>query len=98
MKTVCIDGKKLNLNTDQATNVSWSQWCYMESNENHQKKIHSTTHNTCTGELTECIRNDWNKVLTHVNIKACVHYFYQIFIFSPNDSPLNTMKNVFHFI
>ena len=24
--------------------------------------------------------------------------FYQIFIFSPNDSPLKTMKNVFYFI
>ena len=24
--------------------------------------------------------------------------FYQIFIFTPNDSPLKTMKNVFYFI
>ena len=54
----CIDGKKLNLNIDPATNVSWSQWCYMESNENHQKKVQSITYNTCTGKLTECIRND----------------------------------------
>ena len=30
--------------------------------------------------------------------KACVHYFYQIFIFSPNDRPSKTMKNVFYFI
>ena len=30
--------------------------------------------------------------------KACVRYFYQIFIFTPNDSPLKTMKNVFYFI
>ena len=28
-------------------------------------------------------------------LKACVRYFYQIFISSPNDSPLETMKNVF---
>ena len=27
--------------------------------------------------------------------KACVAIFYQISIFSPNDSPLKTMKNVF---
>ena len=27
-------------------------------------------------------------------VKACVRYFYQVFIFSPNDSPLKTMKNV----
>ena len=39
----CIDGKKLNLNIDPATNVSWNQWCYVESNENHQKKIQSIT-------------------------------------------------------
>ena len=31
-------------------------------------------------------------------LKACVCYFYQIFIFSPNDIPLKTMKNVFYFI
>ena len=30
--------------------------------------------------------------------KACVRYFYQIFIFSPNDSPSKTVKNVFYFI
>ena len=27
----------------------------------------------------------------------CPVFFYQIFIFSPNDSPLKTMKNVFFF-
>ena len=31
-------------------------------------------------------------------LKACVRYFYQIFISSPNDSPSKTMKNVFYFI
>ena len=31
-------------------------------------------------------------------LKACVRYFYQIFIFSQNDWPLKTMKNVFYFI
>ena len=30
--------------------------------------------------------------------KACVCYFYQISIFSRNDSPLKTMKNVFYSI
>ena len=30
--------------------------------------------------------------------KACVHYFHQIFVFSPNDSPSKTMKNAFYFI
>ena len=31
-------------------------------------------------------------------LKACVCYFYQIFIYAPNDSPSKTMKNVFYFI
>ena len=35
--------------------------------------------------------------LTLDDFKACVLYFYQIFIFSPNDSPLETMRNVFYF-
>ena len=30
-------------------------------------------------------------------VKACVRYFYQIFIFSPNGSPLKPIKNVFLF-
>ena len=35
----------------------------------------------------------------NVALKACVSaIFYQIFIFSPNGSPLKTMKNVFYFI
>ena len=34
----------------------------------------------------------------YVAIKARVRYFYQIFIFSPNDSPSNTIKNAFYFI
>ena len=31
-------------------------------------------------------------------IKTSIRYFYQIFIFSPNDSPWKTMKNAFYFI
>ena len=31
-------------------------------------------------------------------LKAFVRYFYQIFMFSPNDSPSKTMKNAFYFI
>ena len=30
--------------------------------------------------------------------KACVRYFLSNFYFSQNDSPLETMKNVFYFI
>ena len=31
-------------------------------------------------------------------LKLVSAIFYRIFIFSPNDSPLKTMKNVFYFI
>ena len=31
-------------------------------------------------------------------LKACVRYFLLNFYFSPNDSPLKTMKNIFYFI
>ena len=32
-------------------------------------------------------------------VKACVRYFFfQTFIFLPNDSPSKIIKNVFHFI
>ena len=31
-------------------------------------------------------------------LKACVRYFHQIFIFSPNHSPSKPMKNAFYFI
>ena len=31
-------------------------------------------------------------------VKACVHYFVSIFVFfTPNESPLKTIKNVFYF-
>ena len=30
--------------------------------------------------------------------KACVHYFHQMFISSPNDSSSKTIKNAFYFI
>ena len=33
-----------------------------------------------------------------LGLKLVSAIFYQIFIFSPNDSPLKTMKNVFYFI
>ena len=34
----------------------------------------------------------------HRVLKLVSAIFYEIFIFSPNDSPLKTMKNVFNFI
>ena len=39
-----------------------------------------------------------SKYETKCVIKACARYFYQIFIFSPNDSSSKTMKNAFYII
>ena len=36
--------------------------------------------------------------LTYFTLKIVSALSYQIFIFSPNKSPLKTMKNVFYFI
>ena len=43
------------------------------------------------------MREIGNKV-KNSKFKACVRYFYQIFIFLPNDSTSKTMKNAFYFI
>ena len=39
----------------------------------------------------------WHAGLVH-KLKACVRLFSWNFYFSPNDSPLKTMKNVFYFV
>ena len=36
---------------------------------------------------------DWKSIIN--SFKACVRYFLSIFYFSPSDSPLKTMKNVY---
>ena len=38
------------------------------------------------------------KNLPNMKLKACVRYFHQMLIFSPNDRPSKTMKNAFYFI
>ena len=42
--------------------------------------------------------SDLNSLLFLRQIKQILKLFDQIFIFSPNDNPLKTMKNVFYFI
>ena len=37
-------------------------------------------------------------IKSHPSLKLVSSIFYQIFIFSPNDSPLKTKKRVFDFI
>ena len=43
-------------------------------------------------------RNSINFLDLNVKLKACVRYFLSNFCFSSNDSPSETMKNVFYFI
>ena len=58
----------------------------------------------CVINITSRIGVSWTHsrstllFLTYVNLKFVSTIFYQFFIFSPNDSPLKTMKNVCYFI
>ena len=45
---------------------------------------------------TSYFKNNGFKV--YFKLKACVRYFLSNFYFTPNNSPSNTMKNVFYFI
>ena len=49
-------------------------------------------------ELHKPIIKNFKRRKVYSSFKACIRYFYQIFIFSPNDSPSKTMKNAFYFI
>ena len=69
----------------------------------HQKRTFRSDAIFCNWQPFEnnekCFLFHLKKALFVVKIfKACVRYFYQIFIFPPNDSLLKTMKNVFYFI
>ena len=49
-------------------------------------------------QFREVLLPQWKKYLLKLSLKLVPAIFYQILIFSPNDSPLKTMKNVFYFI
>ena len=49
-------------------------------------------------DKSETIHRRNIKILAAELFQACVRYFHQIFIFSPSDNPLKTMKNAFYFI
>ena len=49
-------------------------------------------------DKSETIHRRNIKILAAELFQACVRYFHQIFIFSPSDNPLKTMKNAFCFI
>ena len=52
--------------------------------------------NKCLKE--SCFPDCWKVSLVVLVFDACVRYFLSNIYFSPNDSPSNTMKNVFYFI
>ena len=64
--------------------VLWLSWKLI-----NKLKIHCFNHR---------VELEVKKVILESSFKACVRYFYQISIFSPNDSPSKTMKNAFYFI
>ena len=41
---------------------------------------------------------EYSKFNSGTNLKLVSAIFYEIFVFSPNDSPSKTIKNVFYFI
>ena len=65
-------------------------------------KVHHFADDTnllCLSNSIKKLNKLVNAELKHlVLIKTCVCYFYQIFIFSPNDSHSKTTKNAFYFI
>ena len=69
--------------------------------------ISSDSNNYCFNTLSEFVFRVSKRVMNAIFadkktlnafLKACVCYFHQIFIFSPNDSHSKTMKNAFYFI
>ena len=63
---------------------------------NHISRNCSVTRN-CPAPRQEFFGLDYFEVLSLNTFKACVLYFLSNFYFSPNDSSLKTMKNVFLF-
>ena len=69
--------------------------------------ISSDSNNYCFNTIPEFVFRVSKRVMNAIfvekntlnaSLKACVRYFHQIFIFSPNDSHSKTMKNAFYFI
>ena len=52
-------------------------------------------HSTLIYEV-KLFKNNFNNFNKFLKLVSAI--FYQIFIFSPNDSPLKTVKNIFYFI
>ena len=64
----------------------------METPEQFEESVHS--------QKQKRYNNDFNDVVlvSLLLLKLVPAIFYQFLIFSPNDSPSKTMKNVFYFI
>ena len=61
-----------------------------------KKVVKNRLHNEILTQPKIPVQMDFYEYL--MKLKACVRYFFQIFIFSSNDRPSKTMKNVFYFI
>ena len=70
-------------------------WFYVSRNSQFPEDSHQSQ--VTIGRFTNLRslkqRPNWERIF-----KACVRYFHQIFVFSPNDSPSKTMKIAFYVI
>ena len=83
-----------NINRKKKTNINVN--FYKRKYKNMVRCIRLTLAPNLLFKLFSVLYHDvWHAL---AEIKACVCDFYQIFIFSPNDSPLKIMKNAFYFI
>ena len=85
------DGLHLNVKgtialAQNLISMIWRFWCNADSN-----RVMKQNNILLTSTFEYLINKN-------SNLKLVFAIFYQIFIFSPNDSPLKTTKNVFYFI
>ena len=64
----------------------------METPEQFEESVHSQKQKRYNNDLNDVV------LVSLLLLKLVPAIFYQFLIFSPNDSPSKTMKNVFYFI
>ena len=97
-----LDCPKINFELISRGNPPWTNFnhhlvlkFWPQSNQEHMKvgSVSPTDHLVSIGSATF-----WFELNGPLPLKACACYFLSNFIFSPNDSPSKTMKNIFYFI
>ena len=72
---------------------------FNQSGANYNEPQYSRIKDSLKDFYTVSTKRLSTQCLSQKHFKACVRYFFiKFYFFSPNDSPLNTMKNVFYFI